>query len=323
MRAIALSGFGGVECLTEAELPTPVIAPHEVLVEVAATAVNRADLLQRQGFYPAPQGASEILGLECSGRIAQVGRDVSGWKIDDRVCAVVTGGGYAEYVAVPAGQLMPIPDGIDLVAAAALPEVACTVWSNLYMLAGLREGERILIHGGASGIGTMAIQLAKWTGAEIYTTASAGKHDVCKFLGADHCIDYKTEDFSEIAKGINVVLDVMGASYLEKNMKVLAPNGRIVVIGLQGGRKSEIDLGVLLSKRISLIATTLRGRTDAERSAITASTVAHVWPLIAAGTVKPVIDSYLPLAEVAAAHEKVGANAHIGKVVLVVNADLA
>lgn len=323
MRAITLSGFGGVENLIQADLPTPVIAPHEVLVEVAATAVNRADLLQRQGFYPAPQGASEILGLECSGRIAQIGSEVSGWKIDDLVCAVVTGGGYAEYVAVPAGQLMPIPEGIDLVAAAALPEVACTVWSNLYMLAGLREGEKILIHGGASGIGTMAIQLAKWTGAEIYTTASAGKHDVCKFLGADHCIDYKTEDFSEIAQGINVVLDVMGASYLEKNMKVLAPNGRIVVIGLQGGRKTEIDLGVLLSKRISLIATTLRGRTDAERAAITASTVAHVWPLIAAGTVKPVIDSYLPLAEVAAAHEKVGANAHIGKVVLVVNADLA
>ena len=323
MRAIALSGFGGVECLTEKDLTIPSIAPHEVLVEVAASAVNRADLLQRHGLYPPPKGASEILGLECSGRIAQVGSEVTGWKINDLVCAVVTGGGYAEYVAVPAGQLMPIPEGIDLVAAAALPEVTCTVWSNLYMLAGLREGEKILIHGGASGIGTMAIQLAKWTGAEIFTTASASKHDVCRFLGADHCIDYKSEDFSEIAKDINVVLDVMGASYLEKNMKVLAPNGRIVVIGLQGGRKTEIDLGVLLSKRISLIATTLRGRTDAERAVITASTVAHVWPLIADGTIKPVVDSYLPLAEVAAAHEKIGANAHIGKVVLVVNADLA
>ena len=319
MRAVQI---GPAKQLSLEEVPVPTIKPHEVLVQVAATAVNRADILQRQGFYPPPPGASEILGLEVSGRIVQIGKEVENWNIGDAVCAVITGGGYAEFAVVPGSQLMPIPTGIDLIAAAALPEVTCTVWSNLFMLGGLRAGEKILIHGGASGIGTMAIQLAKWAGCEIYTTASSAKHDVCTFLGADHCIDYKSEDFVEKAKGVNVILDIMGASYLEKNLKTLAPNGRMVIIGLQGGRKAEIDLSYMLSKRISIVATTLRGRTEEERGQIAASTVSHIWPLFSDGTLRPVIDSYLPLSEVNLAHEKISANEHIGKIVLTVNSEL-
>jgi len=319
VRAITIPEYGQASVLTFAEVDKPTPGAGEVLVQVIATAVNRADLLQRQGFYPPPEGASQIPGLELSGRILELGSGVENWKIGDFICAIVTGGGYAEYAVVPVGALMPIPEGIDVISAAALPEAACTAWSNLFMLGGLREGERVLIHGGASGIGTMAIQLAKWIGAEVITTASATKHDVCKFLGADKCIDYRTEDFSEEISDVNVILDVIGAPYLTKNMHVLAPNGRLIVIGLQGGRKSEIDLGQLLAKRISLIGTTIRGRTLSERNAITASTVAHVWPLIDKGQVKPVVDQYLSWEDVITAHQVLEEHANIGKVVLIVD----
>lgn len=319
MRAITIPEYGQASVLTFDEVDKPTPKAGEVLVQVIATAVNRADLLQRQGFYPPPEGASQIPGLELSGRILELGSGVENWKVGDFICAIVTGGAYAEYAVVPVGSLMPIPEGIDVISAAALPEAACTAWSNLFMLGGLREGERVLIHGGASGIGTMAIQLAKWIGAEVITTASATKHDVCKFLGADKCIDYRNEDFAEEISDVNVILDVIGAPYLTKNMHVLAPNGRLIVIGLQGGRKSEIDLGLLLTKRISLIGTTIRGRTLSERNAVTASTVAHVWPLIDKGQVKPVVDQYLSWEDVIKAHQVLEEHANIGKVVLIVD----
>ena len=323
MRAITIPEYGQASVLTFAEVGNPTPGPNEVLIQVAATAVNRADLLQREGFYPPPEGASPIPGLELSGRIIEVGSVVENWKVGDLTCAIVTGGGYAQYAVVPVGALMPIPQGIDVISAAALPEATCTVWSNLFMLGGLRQGERVLIHGGASGIGTMAIQLAKWIGAEVITTASASKHDVCTFLGADRCIDYHTQDFANEVNAIDIILDVMGAPYLAKNMHVLAPNGRLVVIGLQGGRKSEIDLGQLLAKRISLIGTTIRGRSLSERNAITTSTVAHVWPLIDKGEIKPVVDQYLPWEHVIEAHQVLEEHRNIGKVILIVDSTFA
>lgn len=323
MRAITIPTYGDSSVLTFAEVAEPIPTAGEVLIKVAATAVNRADLLQRQGHYPPPEGASVIPGLEVSGRIVAIGEGVTQWKVGDFACAIVTGGGYAEFVVVPVGALMPIPEGIDVISAAALPEATCTVWSNLFMLGGLREGERILIHGGASGIGTMAIQLAKWTGAEVITTASASKHEVCTFLGADKCIDYHTQNFVDEISDVNLVLDVMGAAYLSKNLQVLAPNGRLVVIGLQGGRKAEIDLGQLLAKRISLIATTIRGRPLAERNAITASTVSHVWPLFGEEVIRPIVDQYMSWEEVAEAHQILEEHRNIGKVVLIVDSSFA
>jgi putative PIG3 family NAD(P)H quinone oxidoreductase len=323
VRAITIPEFGQASVLTFAEIEKPSPGAGEVLVQVAATAVNRGDLLQRQGVYPPPPGASPIPGLEISGRIVELGIGVENWNIGDLACAIVTGGGYAEFAVVPVGALMRIPEDIDVISAAALPEAACTVWSNLFMLGGLRAGERVLIHGGASGIGTMAIQLAKWIDAEVITTASASKHDVCTFLGADRCIDYRTEDFANEVDDVNVILDVIGAQYLAKNMQVLAPNGRLIVIGLQGGRKTEIDLGQLLAKRISLIGTTIRGRSLSERNAITASTLAHVWPLIDRGEIKPVVDQYLSWDDVIKAHEVLEGHRNIGKVVMIVDSSFA
>jgi putative PIG3 family NAD(P)H quinone oxidoreductase len=323
VRAITIPEFGQASVLTFAEIEKPSPGAGEVLVQVAATAVNRGDLLQRQGVYPPPPGASPIPGLEISGRIVELGIGVENWNIGDLACAIVTGGGYAEFAVVPVGALMRIPEDIDVISAAALPEAACTVWSNLFMLGGLRAGERVLIHGGASGIGTMAIQLAKWIDAEVITTASASKHDVCTFLGADRCIDYRTEDFANEVDDVNVILDVIGAQYLAKNMQVLAPNGRLIVIGLQGGRKTEIDLGQLLAKRISLIGTTIRGRSLSERNAITASTLAHVWPLIDRGEIKPVVDQYLSWDDVIKAHEVLEDHRNIGKVVMIVDSSFA
>jgi putative PIG3 family NAD(P)H quinone oxidoreductase len=323
VRAITIPEFGQASVLTFAEIEKPSPGAGEVLVQVAATAVNRGDLLQRQGVYPPPPGASPIPGLEISGRIVELGIGVENWNIGDLACAIVTGGGYAEFAVVPVRALMRIPEDIDVISAAALPEAACTVWSNLFMLGGLRAGERVLIHGGASGIGTMAIQLAKWIDAEVITTASASKHDVCTFLGADRCIDYRTEDFANEVDDVNVILDVIGAQDLAKNMQVLAPNGRLIVIGLQGGRKTEIDLGQLLAKRISLIGTTIRGRSLSERNAITASTLAHVWPLIDRGEIKPVVDQYLSWDDVIKAHEVLEDHRNIGKVVMIVDSSFA
>ncbi len=267
MRAVIAPDPGGPEALVVADLPDPVPGPGEVVVDMRATAVNRADTMQRQGHYPPPPGASEVLGLECSGVVAAVGEDVERWSVGDEVCALLAGGGYGEKVLVPAGQVMPVPDGLDLVTAGALPEVACTVWSNVFMLAGLQQGETFLVHGGGGGIGTFAIQLAHALGARVVTTAgSAEKLEVCRSLGADVTVNYREQDFVEEVrratdgKGADVILDHMGASYLPRNVEALATEGRLVVIGLMGGAKGELDLGVLLRKRAAVMATSLRAR---------------------------------------------------------------
>ncbi|WP_328914831.1 MULTISPECIES: NAD(P)H-quinone oxidoreductase [unclassified Streptomyces] len=318
MYAITIPRPGGPEALTWAEVPDPVAGDGEVVVDVAATAVNRADLLQRQGFYAPPPGASPYPGLECSGRIAEVGPGVTGWSVGDEVCALLAGGGYAQKVAVPIGQLLPVPKGVDLVTAAALPEVTATVWSNVFMVAHLRPGETLLVHGGSSGIGTMAIQLGKAVGAKVAVTAgTADKLAACRELGADILVNYREEDFTE-AVTPDVILDIMGAKYLQRNVDALAVNGRLVVIGLQGGVKGELNLGTLLAKRAALVATSLRPRPPAEKATIVGAVREHVWPLIEAGTVRPVVDRALPLAEAAEAHRIVDASTHIGKVLLTV-----
>jgi putative PIG3 family NAD(P)H quinone oxidoreductase len=323
MRAVTVTEPGGPGVLTISELPDPELGPGEVLIDVAATAVNRADLLQRQGFYPPPPGASGVIGLECSGAVAAVGEGVTGWDVGTPVCALLAGGGYASRVVVPAGQVMPVPDGIDLVTAAALPEVACTVWSNVFMIAGLQPGDAFLVHGGAGGIGTMAIQLTTALGARVFATAgSAEKLDLCRSLGAEVAISYKDEDFVEVVRahtngrGADVVLDNMGAKYLERNVSVLADEGRLVVIGLQGGAKAELDLGQLLRKRGAVIATALRSRPVDGKAAICASVVEHVWPLVADGRVKPIVHEVLPLDQAAEAHRIVEDGSHSGKVLM-------
>ncbi|WP_275463919.1 NAD(P)H-quinone oxidoreductase [Streptomyces noursei] len=325
MRAITIPEPGGPEALVWAEVPDPQPAEGEVLIEVAASAVNRADLLQRQGFYDPPPGASPYPGLECSGRIAAVGPGVHGWAVGDEVCALLSGGGYAEKVAVPAGQVLPLPPGVDLVTAAALPEVACTVWSNVFMIAHLRPGETLLVHGGASGIGTMAIQLAKAVGARVAVTAGGPeKLARCAELGADVLIDYREQDFvQEIrkateGKGADVILDIIGAKYLQKNVKALAVAGRLAIIGLQGGVKAELNLAALIAKRAAITGTGLRARPISEKSAIVAAVREHVWPLIGNGQVRPIVDRALPMAEAAEAHRILDASSHVGKVVLTV-----
>jgi putative PIG3 family NAD(P)H quinone oxidoreductase len=325
MHAITIPEPGGPEALVWAEVPDPVPGEGEVLVEVVASAVNRADVLQRQGFYDPPSGASPYPGLECSGRIAALGPGVSGWSVGDEVCALLAGGGYAEKVAVPAGQLLPVPEGIDLKQAAALPEVVCTVWSNVFMIAHLRPGETLLVHGGSSGIGTMAIQLAKAVGAKVAVTAGTKeKLDYCAELGAGVLINYREQDFvTEIQRatdgaGADVILDNMGAKYLDRNVQALAVNGRLAIIGMQGGAKGELNIGTLLSKRAAISATSLRARPLDEKAAIVAAVREHVWPLLAAGQVRPVVDRELPMPEAAEAHRVLEASGHIGKVLLVV-----
>ena len=327
MKAVVVTEPGGPENLHLGEVPDPVAAPGEVVVDVAATAVNRADVLQRLGFYPPPPGAPPYLGLECSGVVSAVGDGAGDWRVGDAVCALLAGGGYAERVAVPVGQLLPVPDAVSLVDAAALPEAVCTVWNNVFMAAGLRPGEVLLVHGGSSGIGTMAIQLARQVGARVAVTAgSAEKLERCRALGADVLVNYREQDFVDAVRGAtegrgaDVVLDLIGAKYLARNVDVLAPNGRIAVIGLQGGATAELDLGRLMTKRAALIATTLRARPPAEKAAIVASVREHVWPLLAAGTVRPVIHARLPLADAAEAHRTMEASTHVGKLVLTVGA---
>ncbi|MFG2195081.1 NAD(P)H-quinone oxidoreductase [Streptomyces sp. NPDC048639] len=325
MHAITIPEPGGPEALVWAEVPDPVPGEGEVLVEVAASAVNRADVLQRQGFYDPPPGSSPYPGLECSGRIAALGPHVSGWSVGDEVCALLSGGGYAEKVVVPAGQLLPVPEGVDPVSAAALPEAACTVWSNVFMVAHLRPGETLLVHGGASGIGTMAIQLAKAVGAKVAVTAGGPeKLERCRELGADILIDYREQDFVQEIRnatdgaGADVVLDIIGAKYLGQNVKALAVNGRIAVIGLQGGRKGELDLGALLAKRGAVTATSLRGRPLPEKAAIVAAVREHVWPQFATGRVKPVVDRTVPMRDAAEAHRVLESSVHVGKILLTV-----
>jgi putative PIG3 family NAD(P)H quinone oxidoreductase len=323
MRAVVAQGTGGPEVLSVTDVPDPVPGPGEVLVDVAAAGLNRADLLQRQGFYPPPPGASEIIGMECSGTVSAVGEGVTGWAVGDEVCALLAGGGYAERVAVPAGQVMPVPAGIDLVTAAALPEVAATVWSNVFMVAGLRPDETLLVHGGAGGIGTFAIQLAHALGARVATTGgTAEKLEFCRSLGADVTIDYHEQDFVEVVReatggrGADVVLDNMGAKYLARNVDVLALEGRLVIIGMQGGTRAELDINALLRKRGAVIATSLRARPVEGKSAICAGVVEHVWPLVADGAVRPIVHTTMPLAEARAAHELMESGSHTGKILL-------
>ncbi|MFI2641510.1 NAD(P)H-quinone oxidoreductase [Streptomyces sp. NPDC018610] len=324
MHAITIPEPGGPEALVWDEVPDPVPGEGEVLVEVVASAVNRADILQRQGHYDPPPGGSPYPGLECSGRIAALGAGVSGWAVGDEVCALLAGGGYAEKVAVPAGQLLPVPEGVALRDAAALPEVVCTVWSNVFMIAHLRPGETFLVHGGSSGIGTMAIQLAKSAGARVAVTAGTKeKLDHCAELGADILINYREQDFVEEIRratdgaGADVILDNMGAAYLNRNVKALAVSGRLAIIGLQGGAKGELNIGALLAKRAAISATSLRARPLAEKAAVVAAVREHVWPLIADGHVRPVVDREVPMSEAAAAQRAVEESGHIGKVLLV------
>jgi putative PIG3 family NAD(P)H quinone oxidoreductase len=323
MRAVVAREPGGPEVLTVTELPDLTPGPGEVLIEVAAAGLNRADLLQRQGFYPPPPGASDVIGMEVSGTIAAIGEGVTGWAEGDQVCALLAGGGYASQVTVPAGQVMPVPDGVSLIDAAALPEVACTVWSNVFMVGALQPSECFLVHGGAGGIGTMAIQLAHQLGARVFTTAgSPEKRALCASLGADVVIDYREETFEDVikdhtdGKGVHVILDNMGAKYLARNVSTLQDGGRLVVIGLQGGAKAELDLNALMRKRGAVFGTTLRSRPVEGKSAICAAVVEHVWPLVAAGDVKPVIDVVLPFDDVAGAHRRMEAGEHSGKILL-------
>jgi putative PIG3 family NAD(P)H quinone oxidoreductase len=323
MRAVVADGAGGPEVLTVVDRPDPEAGPGEVVLDIAAAGLNRADLLQRQGFYPPPPGATDVLGMECSGTVAAVGEGVTGWAVGDAGCALLSSGAYATKVALPAGQLMPVPDGVDLVTAAALPEVACTVWSNVFMVAGLRPKETLLVHGGAGGIGTFAIQLAAAYGARVFTTAGTPeKRDLVRELGAEIAIDYREEDFVEVVKqatdgaGVDVILDNMGASYLSRNVAALATEGRLVVIGMQGGTKAELDINALLRKRAAIVATTLRARPAEEKAAICAAVVEHVWPLVADGSVKAVVDTTVPLDRASEAHALMESGEHSGKILL-------
>ncbi len=314
--------------MTWQEVPDVAAQAGEVVIRVAAAGVNRADLLQAAGNYPPPPGASDILGLEVSGTITELGDAVRGWTIGQRVCALLAGGGYAEYVAVPAAQLLPVPDGIGLHEAAALPEVACTVWSNLMMTAHLTPGALLLIHGGGSGIGTHAIQVARELGVRVAVTAgSAEKLALCTELGAEIAINYRDEDFVErvsAAGGADVIFDIMGAKYLDRNIDALAPGGRLVIIGMQGGIKAELNIAKLLGKRAGVLATALRSRpVDGPdgKGAIVAQVTENVWPMVAAGRVRPLIGAELPVQDAAKAHALLSSGDVAGKVLLKVSDD--
>lgn len=323
MRAIVIAAPGDPSVLSWNEVPDPQAGPGEVVIDIAASAVNRADIMQRQGHYPPPPGASDILGLECSGTISELGAGVTSRSVGDQVTALLAGGGYADRVAVPVGQLMSVPAPIPLVEAASLPEVACTVWSNLVMTAGLRQGEWLLVHGGGSGVGTMAIQVARALGARIAVTAgSAEKLDACSALGAELLINYQHEDFVEVmteatgGRGADVILDNMGAAYLERNVSALAFGGRLAVIGLQGGVKGELNLGALLRKNATVHARSLRARPAGEKAAICAEVERSIWPWISAGLISPVIGARLPMDEAAEAHRLLESGAVTGKILL-------
>jgi putative PIG3 family NAD(P)H quinone oxidoreductase len=321
--AVTISEPGGPEVLTWSEVEDPVLRPDEVLIDVAAAGVNRADLLQRAGFYPPPPGAPPYPGLECSGVVAAIGSSVHEWQLGAQVCALLAGGGYAQRVAVHHSHVLPIPPGVSLVDAAGLPEAACTVWSNVFDLGQLQPLDTLLVHGGASGIGTFAIQLANTHGSRVVTTARAEKHFALQGLGAEITVDYTSQDFVAATRaatgnrGANVILDIMGASYLDRNIQALAIGGRLVIIGLQGGRKAELDLGTLHARRGFIIATALRSRPDNEKAAIVAAVREHVWPLVESGLVRPVIHTYVPMPEAAQAHQILESSSHIGKVLLV------
>ena len=320
MQGISITEPGDADVLQITEVEAPTAGPGQVVVDMVAAGVNRADVMQRLGHYPPPKGASPLPGLEVSGRVLEVGPEVEGWSVGDEVCALVDGGGYAERVLVPAAQLLPVPKGVSVTDAAGLPEVACTVWSNVFMTANLQPDETFLVHGGSSGIGTMAIQLATALGARVAVTAgSAEKLAACKALGAQTLINYREEDFVDAVAaegGANVILDVVGAKYLSRNIDALAPNGRLVIIGMQGGAKAELDLAKLLAKRAQVTATSLRSRPLAEKAAIVREVRDTVWPLVESGAVRPIVHATYPLAQAADAHRELAASGHIGKVLL-------
>lgn len=321
MRAVIAPQPGGVEALEIVDVPQPEPGPGEVLIRVAAAGVNRPDLLQRQGLYEPPPGATTILGLECSGDIVAVGEGVTDLPPGTHVCALLSGGGYADYVTVPAGQVATVPLGISLTDAGGIMEVAATVWSNVFMMGKLQSGETLLVHGGGSGIGTMAIQLGKAFGARVITTVgSPEKAEFCRELGADVTIDYRQQDFAAEMKAAgmtaDVILDIIGAKYLDANVSVLSTAGRLVVIGMQGGVKAELNLNALMAKRAAVMATRLRPRPSSEKAAIVSAMVAQVWPLISDGTVRPIIHATYPLEDVRQAHQVLEESTHIGKVLL-------
>jgi putative PIG3 family NAD(P)H quinone oxidoreductase len=327
MRAVLMDGFGGPEVLRLGEAPRPKSGPGQVLIRIAATSVNRADLQQRAGNYPPPPGESEILGLEVAGVIEELGEGVTEWRVGDRVMTLVGGGGYAEYAVAPASTLLPVPDGLDLMQAAAITEVWITAYLNVFREAGLRPGETLLVHGGASGVGTAAIQLAKALGPSpvIVTVGSEDKAAACKALGADHAILYKSEDFSKRAleltegRGANVILDHIGGKYLEPNLACLALYGRLVIIGLLGGAKAELNIGRLMVKRQRIIGSVLRARPVKEKAEIATAFRDQVLPRFATGELRPVIHAVLPLEDARRAHELMAANANTGKLVLQVD----
>ena len=321
MYAITQKEFGGPETLEWTKVADPHPAPGEVIIEVAATAVNRADILQRQGHYPPPTGVTDTLGLECSGTIVSVGAALTMDRIGERVTALLAGGGYAQKVAVPVGQVMSVPEGVSVVDAAGLPEVACTVWSNLKNVLNLREGESILIHGGGSGIGTMAIQVAKAMGAKVVVTAgSQGKLNTCASLGADVLINYRDEDFvarvNDELGGVDTILDNMGASYLARNIDALKRNGRMVIIGMQGGTTAEFNIMQALRKNVTISATSLRARPDNEKAAICREVEKVIWPWVTDGTIKQVIDRVMPIQQAPAAQQLLEAGEVTGKIIL-------
>lgn len=327
MIAIEIAQPGGPDVLRPVERPVPGLRDGEVLIRVEAAGVNRPDVMQRLGKYPPPAGASDIPGLEVAGSIAEVGSHVARWAVGDRVCALVAGGGYAEFCAAPAPQCLPIPAGLTVTSAAAVPETFFTVWTNLFQRGGLRSGEHVLIHGGTSGIGTAAIQLARALGATVYATAgSSAKCDACVRLGAAVAIDYRSQDFVAVVgertagRGVDVILDIIGGEYLQRNLDTLAMNGRLVQIGLIGGARAQINLTAILQRRLTLTGSTLRARSVEEKGALAAEVEAHVWPLLASGAVAPVVDRVFPLAEAADAHRAIEAGTHIGKIVLAVTA---
>ncbi|KAM0851919.1 hypothetical protein ACQ4PT_052124 [Festuca glaucescens] len=326
MKAVVISSPGGPEALEVREvedLPAP--GDGEVLVKVAAAGVNRADTVQRQGKYPPPPGASLYPGLECSGTIVALGANVPPrWAVGDQVCALLTGGGYAEKVVVPTGQLLPVPEGVLLTDAAGLPEVACTVWSTVFMTSHLSPGESFLIHGGSSGIGTFAIQIAKHLGIKVFVTAgSEEKLAACKDLGADVCINYKTEDFvarikeETDGKGVDVILDNIGGSYLQRNLNSLAVDGRLFIIGFMGGVVTEVNLAVMLARRLTVQAAGLRNRNLTNKAQIVSEVEKNVWPAVVLGKVKPVVYKTFPLSEAAESHKLMETSSHIGKILLI------
>ncbi|MFY8095692.1 MAG: NAD(P)H-quinone oxidoreductase [Niveispirillum sp.] len=324
MRAVEITRPGGPEVLSPTTRPVPLPAAGEVLIKVAVAGVNRPDIVQRQGLYPPPPGASDLPGLEVSGTIAALGAGVTGWQVGDRVCALLGGGGYADYATAPVGQVLPVPQGLDMVQAAALPETVFTVWTNVVERAGLVAGESFLVHGGTSGIGTIAIQVAKALGAIVFATAGGEeKVAACRDLGADHAIDYKTQDFVAVVKaatdkrGVDVVLDMVGGDYLPRNIDCLAVEGRHVSIAFLRGPKVELNLAPIMLKRLTLTGSTLRARSTAQKAALAATVREKVWPLVAAGKVRPVIAATFPLEAAADAHRLMESSTHIGKIMLV------